>query len=79
MHYLELIRRKVGAFESARAIRQWRPQWPAHYETVLERLRQRHGYSRGTREFIGILQGTAAKFMSRLFRFGSRAVLSVTT
>ena len=26
MHYLELIRRKVGAFESARAIRQWRPQ-----------------------------------------------------
>ena len=23
---------------------------------MLERLRQRHGYSRGTREFIGILQ-----------------------
>ncbi len=56
MHYLELIRRKVGAFESARPIRQWRPQWPAHYETALERLRERHGYSRGTRQFIGILQ-----------------------
>ena len=56
LHYLELIRRRVGAFESARPIRQWRPQWPAHYETLLGRLRQRHGYSRGTREFIGILQ-----------------------
>lgn len=56
LHYLELIRRKVGAFESARPIRQWRPQWPAHYETLLDRLRERHGYSRGTREFIGILQ-----------------------
>ncbi len=56
LHYLELIRRKVASFESARPIRQWRPQWPAHYEAVLERLRDRHGYSRGTREFIGILQ-----------------------
>ena len=56
LHYLELIRRRVGAFESARPIRQWRSQWPAHYETLLGRLRQRHGYSRGTREFIGILQ-----------------------
>ena len=43
LHYLELIRRKVASFESARPIRQWRPQWPAHYETVLERLRDRHG------------------------------------
>ncbi len=56
LHYLESIRRKVASFESARPIRQWRPQWPAHYETALERLRDRHGYSRGTREFIGILQ-----------------------
>ena len=56
LHYLELIRRKVASFESARPIRQWRPRWPAHYETLLERLRDRHGYSRGTREFIGILQ-----------------------
>ena len=47
---------QVDSFESARPIRQWRPQWPAHYETVLERLRDRHGYSRGTREFISILQ-----------------------
>ena len=37
-------------------IRQWRPQWPAHYEIALERLRERHGYSRGTRAFIAILQ-----------------------
>ena len=56
LHYLELIRRKVASFESARPIRQWRDQWPTQYETALERLRDRHGYSRGTREFIGILQ-----------------------
>ena len=56
LHYLDLIGRKVGAFESARAIRQWRAQWPGHYETLLGKLQQRHGYSRGTREFIGILK-----------------------
>ena len=56
LHYLDLIRQRVGAFESTRPIRQWRPQWPEHYETLLGRLRDRHGYSRGTREFIGILQ-----------------------
>ena len=46
----------MASFESARPIRQWRDQWPTQYETALERLRDRHGYSRGTREFIGILQ-----------------------
>ena len=56
LHYLDLIRQRVGAFESARPIRQWRPQWPEHYETLLGRLRERHGYSRGTREFIDILK-----------------------
>ena len=39
LHYLELIRRKVASFESARPIRQWRDQWPTQYETALERLR----------------------------------------
>ncbi|MFN8005463.1 MAG: hypothetical protein U0V70_00240, partial [Terriglobia bacterium] len=56
MHYLELIRQRVGSFESARAIRQWRPSWPAAYETLLSRLRQRRGDNQGTREFVSILQ-----------------------
>lgn len=56
LHYLELIRQRVGSFESARAIRQWRPNWPAAYETVLSLLRQRRGDNQGTREFVSILQ-----------------------
>jgi transposase len=56
LHYLELIRQRVGAFDSARAIRQWRPQWPPAYETILAGLRQRRGDNQGTREFVQILQ-----------------------
>lgn len=56
LHYLELLERRVGAFEAARPIRQWRRGWPAEYETLLERLRLRHGHSRGTREFVRVLR-----------------------
>jgi transposase len=56
LHYLALLSQRVGAFESARPIRQWRAQWPASYERMLERLRRRQGHSRGTREFVRILQ-----------------------
>lgn len=55
-HYLELIAERTQAFESARAIRQWRPSWPAAYETMLSVLRQRLGNSRGTGDFVRILQ-----------------------
>jgi transposase len=55
-HYLELIRQRIGSFESARPIRQWRTQWPAHYERMLASLRDRKGDSDGTREFVGMLQ-----------------------
>ncbi len=56
LHYLELLEQRVGAFEVARPIRQWRPHWPADYETLLERLRQRHGPGPGTRQFVGVLR-----------------------
>ena len=56
LHYLELIRQRVGAFDSARPIRQWRPQWPEAYEAMLSGLRQRRGDNPGTREFVQILQ-----------------------
>ncbi len=56
LHYLDLLYQRVGAFESARPIRQWRPNWPGHYETMLERLRHRYGDNGGTREFVGLLQ-----------------------
>jgi transposase len=56
LHYLTLIYQRIGAFESARAIRQWRPHWPAEYETLLRELRRRLGDNRGTREFVEVLQ-----------------------
>ena len=56
LHYLDLLEQRTGAFESARPIRQWRPQWPADYERILNQLRRRHGESRGTREFVQVLQ-----------------------
>jgi len=56
LHYLDVLEQRVGAFEAARAIRQWRPSWPAHYERMLEGLRRRHGENHGTREFVRILK-----------------------
>ena len=56
LHYLRAIGEKVAAFDSARAIRQWRREWPACYEAMLAGLRQRLGESKGKREFVRILQ-----------------------
>ena len=55
-HYLELIFQRIQAFDSARAIRQWRARWPKNYETMLSILRQRRGENKGTREFVRILE-----------------------
>ncbi len=55
LHYLDLISRRVGSFESARAIVQWRARWPKDYDLLLQQLRFRQGHSRGTREFVRIL------------------------
>lgn len=54
-HYLELIRQRPQAFDSARPIRQWRSQWPSCLEELLGRFRQKQGNNKGIREFILIL------------------------
>jgi hypothetical protein len=56
LHYLELIHQRIGSFEAARPIRQWRQHWPADYERMLAILRDRQGDNDGTRQFVGILQ-----------------------
>ncbi|MBZ5555509.1 MAG: IS21 family transposase [Acidobacteriia bacterium] len=56
LHYLALIHQRIGAFETARPIRQWRAEWPSDYETLLGQLRRRLGDNRGTREFVEVLQ-----------------------
>jgi hypothetical protein len=55
-HYLELIYQRPLAFDSSRAIRQWRKKWPDCLEQLLSRFRDKLGSSRGTREFISVLQ-----------------------
>jgi transposase len=54
-HYLELIYRRPQAFESARAIRQWRAQWPDCLEALLSRFTTRLRDTKGVKEFIEVL------------------------
>lgn len=55
LHYLDLIHRRPGAFDSARPIRQWRKEWPQCLEELLTRFRQKQGDTKGTKEFILVL------------------------
>lgn len=55
-HFLEIIQRKPGAFGSSRAINQWRPSWPESLEKFLVVLQEKHGETRGIKEFISVLK-----------------------
>ena len=55
MHYLELLGQRPQAFESARPIRQWRADWPASLEKLLDRFREAQGPNHGIKEFVGVL------------------------
>ncbi len=54
-HYLELIRRKPGAFDSALVIRQWRSSWPSCLEKLLGRFKEKQGETAGVKDFIMVL------------------------
>ena len=54
-HYLELIRRKPGAFDSALVIRQWRSAWPSCLERLLKRFKEKQGETAGIKDFIIVL------------------------
>ena len=56
LHYLGLIHERIGAFEAARPIRQWRARWPQEYEVLLAGLRRNRGEASGTRDFVRALQ-----------------------
>jgi hypothetical protein len=47
LHYLGVIQERVGAFDSARAICQWRPSWPVLRGDV-EKLVARQGITKET-------------------------------
>lgn len=54
-HYLAILQRKPGAFDTARVIRQWRASWPGALERLLCRFRESQGETKGTKDFIIVL------------------------
>jgi transposase len=42
LHYLPLLEKRPGALGYARPIREWRKEWPAVYETLLNRLQAQY-------------------------------------
>ena len=54
-HYLELIQQRPMAFNSARAIREWRANWPRSLELLLERFCLAQGETKGIKDFINVL------------------------
>lgn len=57
-HYLDVLERKPGALAGSKPLAQWRQlgRWPASYDQFWERLMERHGRQKGTRELITLLQ-----------------------
>jgi transposase len=55
-HYLDLLQSRPSAFSSAKPIKQWRAEWPASFERLLQRLRQAQGTGKGTKDFISVLK-----------------------
>ena len=54
-HYLDILQRKPGAFDTARVIRQWRPRWPEDLERLLSRFKENQGETKGIKDFISVL------------------------
>ena len=54
-HYLDLLHRRPGAFESARPIKEWRRIWPANYDALLTRFQTAQGIDRGIKDFVKVL------------------------
>lgn len=56
LHYLDLLQQRPGAFEHAKAIRRWRPEWPVIYEQYLAQLRMRYEEAEAVRRFVRVLK-----------------------
>jgi hypothetical protein len=54
-HYLEVLRQRPQAFDSARPLKQWRAHWPSCFERLLEHFCERHGRNHGIKEFLSVL------------------------
>jgi hypothetical protein len=54
-HFLRLLMQRPGAWEHAKAIREWQAHWPKVYDRYLAALRDHHPEPQGLREFVRIL------------------------
>jgi hypothetical protein len=56
-HYLDVLAHKPGALAGSKPLAQWRAagRWPACYDELWNRLRQRHGRQDGTRAMVAVL------------------------
>jgi hypothetical protein len=56
-HYLDALAHKPGALAGSKPLAQWRAagRWPAYYDELWNRLRQRHGRQDGTRAMVAVL------------------------
>jgi transposase len=56
-HYLDVLSKKPGALAGSTPLEQWRAQgrWPASFDRMWERLKQRRGKQDGTRAMIDLL------------------------
>ena len=57
-HYLDVLLHKPGALAGSKPLAQWRQlgRWPASYDRLWERLMERQGKQKGTREMIELLR-----------------------
>ena len=56
-HYLDVLSHKPGAFAGSKPLAQWREagRWPACYDELWDRLKNRHGKQNGTRAMVAVL------------------------
>jgi transposase len=54
-HVLRLILERPGAWDHAKAIREWQARWPAVYDHYLTALRTHYPEPQGVREFVRVL------------------------
>ncbi len=56
-HYLDVLSQKPGALAGSKPLAQWREagRWPACYDELWDRLKQRHGKQNGTRAMVAVL------------------------
>jgi transposase len=54
-HFLRLILQRPGAWEHARAVREWQARWPKVYDRMLAAMRTHYPEPQGLREFVRML------------------------